>query len=259
MSENRNDVPGGPAGEPQEQPWAKPSGDAAPDAPENTPGDGAPTQPLYGSYESAGGGASSPDAPAAPSSPDAPASSATENHPSAPGTAPSAWAQPNQHSQPQQPPHGQPQPPYGQQAPGQQAPGQQPTYGTGYGAPPAPYGYPGNYQAPAQQPGKTMGIVGLILSCLFFIPFASLVGVILSIVGLVQSRKAKMSNGPALAGIIIGGVVFILTLIATIAIFVFAVDQVGTLFEVCEDLGPGTHFVDGEIYECGVDSLQQSL
>ncbi|MFJ2661878.1 DUF4190 domain-containing protein [Arthrobacter koreensis] len=251
MSENRNDVPGGPAGEPQEQPWAKPSGDAAPDAPENTTGDGAPTQPLYGSYESAGGGASSPDAPAAPSSPDAPASSATENHPSAPGTAPGAWAQPNQHSQPQ--------PPYGQQAPGQQAPGQQPTYGTGYGVPPAPYGYPGNYQAPAQQPGKTMGIVGLILSCLFFIPFASLVGVILSIVGLVQSRKAKMSNGPALAGIIIGGVVFILTLIATIAIFIFAVDQVGTLFEVCEDLGPGTHFVDGEIYECGVDSLQQSL
>ncbi|MEB7449279.1 DUF4190 domain-containing protein [Arthrobacter koreensis] len=237
MSDNRNDVPGGPAGEPQEQPWAKPSGDAAPDAPENTPGDGAPTQPLYGSYESAGGGASSPDAPA---------SSATENHPSAPETAPGAWAQPNQ--------HGQPQPPYGQQAPGQQ-----PTYGTGYGVPPAPYGYPGNYQAPAQQPGKTMGIVGLILSCLFFIPFASLVGVILSIVGLVQSRKAKMSNGPALAGIIIGGVVFILTLIATIAIFVFAVDQVGTLFEVCEDLGPGTHFVDGEIYECGVDSLQQSL
>ncbi|MBF4993482.1 DUF4190 domain-containing protein [Arthrobacter gandavensis] len=195
MSENRNDVPGDPAGEKQDQRWTQPS---------------------------------QPNGPAQPSQPNEP-------------------AQPNRPPQPNQP------------AVGQAASGNQPNYGAGYGVPPSPYGYPGNYQAPAQQPGKTMGIVGLILSCLFFIPFASLVGVILSIVGLVQSRKAKMSNGPALAGIIIGGVVFVLTVIATIAIFVFAMDQVGTLIEVCDDLGPGTHVVDGEIYECGVDGFQQSL
>ncbi|MSS00505.1 hypothetical protein FYJ28_17055 [Arthrobacter sp. BL-252-APC-1A] len=157
--------------------------------------------------------------------------------------------------------------PYGQPTYGQPAYGQSSTPGP-YGQPsypggsqPGPYGYQGAYQPPAQQPGKTMGIVGLILSCLFFIPFASLVGVILSIVAFVQSRKAKMSNGPALAGIIIGGVVFVLTLLATILLFVFALDQVGTLIEVCEDRGPGTHFVDGEMYECDPMELEfeQSL
>ena len=220
MSENRNDVPGDPAGETQEQPWTQPSGDT-PGAFGDTSGPDAPTQPLYGRYDSAAGAGQ-------PSSPE-------------PGQGP--WTQPNQ---PQQPTVS-------------QGAGQQPNYGSGYGVPPSPYGYPGNYQAPVQQPGKTMGIVGLILSCLFFIPFASLVGVILSIVGFVQSRKAKMSNGPALAGIIIGGVVFVLTLIATIAILVFAVDQVSTLIEICEDRGPGTHFVDGEIYDCSVEDFEQSL
>ncbi|MFF3039770.1 DUF4190 domain-containing protein, partial [Arthrobacter citreus] len=199
MSENRNDVPGDPAGETQEQPWTQPSGDT-PGAFGDTSGPDAPTQPLYGRYDSAAGAGQ-------PSSPE-------------PGQGP--WTQPNQPNQPTV----------------SQGAGQQPNYGSGYGVPPSPYGYPGNYQAPVQQPGKTMGIVGLILSCLFFIPFASLVGVILSIVGFVQSRKAKMSNGPALAGIIIGGVVFVLTLIATIAILVFAVDQVSTLIEICEDRGP---------------------
>lgn len=220
MSENRNDVPGDPAGETQEQPWTQPSGDT-PGAFGDTSGPDAPTQPLYGRYDSAAGAGQ-------PSSPE-------------PGQGP--WTQPNQ---PQQPTVS-------------QGAGHQPNYGAGYGVPPSPYGYPGNYQAPVQQPGKTMGIVGLILSCLFFIPFASLVGVILSIVGFVQSRKAKMSNGPALAGIIIGGVVFVLTLIATIAILVFAVDQVSTLIEICEDRGPGTHFVDGEIYDCSVEDFEQSL
>lgn len=163
-----------------------------------------------------------------------------------------------------QPGYGQPasQPGYGQPAYGQSStPGPYGQQGYPGGSQPGPYGYPGAYQPPAQQPGKTMGIVGLILSCLFFIPFSSLVGVILSIVAFVQSRKAKMSNGPALAGIIIGGVVFVLTLVVTILLFVFAVDQVGTLIEICEDRGPGTHFVDGEMYECDPMELEfeQSL
>ena len=224
MSENRNDVPGEPAKDPQAQPWEQATGNAA-DA-------DAPTQPLYGRY----------------------AQDSAQEPGQAPGSAPESGRRPEQQysSAPSQGSWSQPQ--------GQP---QQPGYGAapnaGYGVPPAPYGYPGAYQPPAQQPGKTMGIIGLILSCLFFIPFASLVGVILSIVGFVQSRKAKMSNGPALAGIIIGGVVFVLTMIATIAIFVFAVDQVGTLIDICEDRGPGTHFVDGEVYECSPSEFRQSL
>ena len=238
MSENRNDVPGDPAGETQEQPWTQPSGDT-PGAFGDTSGPDAPTQPLYGRYDSA----------------------AEAGQPSSPEPGQGPWTQPTQPQQPSSEPGQGPwtQPNQPQQPTVSQGAGQQPNYGAGYGVPPSPYGYPGNYQAPVQQPGKTMGIVGLILSCLFFIPFASLVGVILSIVGFVQSRKAKMSNGPALAGIIIGGVVFVLTLIATIAILVFAVDQVSTLIEICEDRGPGTHFVDGEIYDCSVEDFEQSL
>lgn len=224
MSENRNDVPGEPAKDPQAQPWEQVTGNA-PDA-------DAPTQPLYGRYAQDSG----------------------QEPGQAPDSAPEGGRQPEpQYSSvpnqgPWSPPQGQP---------------QQPGYGaapnSGYGVPPAPYGYPGSYQAPAPQPGKTMGIIGLILSCLFFIPFASLVGMILSIVAFVQSRKARMSNGPALAGIIIGAVVFVLTLLATILIFAFAVDQVGSLIEICEDLGPGTHFVDGEVYECSPSEFGQSL
>ena len=48
-----------------------------------------------------------------------------------------------------------------------------------------------------ENPGKGMGIAGLI--CAFVFP---LLGVILSAVGLSQSKKVGMSNGLALAGLI---------------------------------------------------------
>ncbi|MGW9403060.1 DUF4190 domain-containing protein [Arthrobacter sp. NPDC055585] len=226
MSENRNDVPGEPAKDPQAQPWDQ--------APANAADADAPTQPLYGRYAEGSG----PEAGQAPDD-SAPETSRQPEpqYASTPGQGP--WS----------PPQGQP---------------QQPGYGaapnSGYGAPPAPYGYPGSYQAPAPQPGKTMGIIGLILSCLFFIPFASLVGVILSIVAFVQSRKARMSNGPALAGIIIGGVVFVLTVLATVALFVFAVDTANTFYEVCTERGTGTFYVDGQRIDCGdLAEFEQSL
>ena len=243
MSENRNEVPGEPAKDPQAQPWEQPSG--------NTADADAPTQPLYGRYAPdadqeatqdaaqdavqgssqeasfSNGPAQGPDAAQAGSGQPAPAYSSSQG----------PWSQP-------------------QQSPGQSyGQPQQPGYGSapnsGYGAAPSPYGYPGGYApAPAAQPGKTMGIIGLILSCLFFIPFASLVGVILSIVAFVQSRKAKLSNGPALAGIIIGAVVFVLTTLATIAIFFFAVDAASTIYDVCTEPGAGVVFVDGEQVDC---------
>ncbi|MGA1836241.1 septum formation family protein [Herbiconiux sp. 11R-BC] len=56
-------------------------------------------------------------------------------------------------------------------------------------------------QAPADFPGKTLGIVGLIVAI-----FANVIGLILSIVALNQSKKAGFRNGPALAGVIVGSV-----------------------------------------------------
>jgi hypothetical protein len=158
------------------------------------------------------------------------------------------FAKPGDQGQPAQPPT------YG-------APGQQPAYGAGqpgagqpagmpaapqYGAPAAPapgFGAPGQGYAPVGvNPGKTMGLVGLILSALFCIPFSSLAGIIVSIVALVKSRKAGHSNGMALAGIIVGALVLIGGLV-----FWFTV---GALALKCQELGPGTHFVDGVTYTC---------
>jgi hypothetical protein len=61
-----------------------------------------------------------------------------------------------------------------------------------------------DYQAtpqPAADPGNTLGLVGLILA---IIPCTSTIGLVLSIVGFIQSRRAGFQNSKALAGIIIG-------------------------------------------------------
>ena len=63
-----------------------------------------------------------------------------------------------------------------------------------------------NGQAPSSEnPGKVLGIVGFILA--FFFP---LVGLILSIIGFVKSKKAGFKNGLALAGIILNSVFLVL-------------------------------------------------
>ena len=53
--------------------------------------------------------------------------------------------------------------------------------------------------APATYPGKTLGIVGLIVSFFF-----SLVGLIISIIAFNQSKAAGFKNTPAKVGIILG-------------------------------------------------------
>jgi hypothetical protein len=61
-----------------------------------------------------------------------------------------------------------------------------------------------DYQAtppPAADPGNTLGLVGLILA---IIPCTSTIGLVLSIVGYIQSRRAGFHNSKALAGIIVG-------------------------------------------------------
>ncbi len=68
-------------------------------------------------------------------------------------------------------------------------------------------------QAPAPVPGKTLGIVALIVAF-----FANLIGLILGIVALSQSRKAGVQNLPAVWAIIVGGGFFVIGLIIVIVI-----------------------------------------
>jgi hypothetical protein len=70
-----------------------------------------------------------------------------------------------------------------------------------------------DYQAtppPTADPGNTLGIVGLILA---IIPCSSTIGLVLSIVAYILSRRAGYQNSKALAGIIIGAAWLVIGLI----------------------------------------------
>ena len=69
--------------------------------------------------------------------------------------------------------------------------------------------------APADYPGKTLGIVGLVLSIV-----ASFVGLIISIIAFKQSKAAGYQNGLAKAGIIVGIITTVLGVIFAILYFV---------------------------------------
>ena len=97
----------------------------------------------------------------------------------------------------------------------------------------------------AEDPGKTLGIVALIAA--FFI---SLLGLILGIVALNQSKKAGFKNGPAKAAIIVSIIMMVLGIIAAIVIFSLLGTAAGQFAQMCADLGPGEHVVDGITYTC---------
>ncbi len=131
--------------------------------------------------------------------------------------------------------------PYGQ--PGDQSPyGQSPYSSTGGGYP----GQQGYGTPPRNNPGRTLGIVGLILA---FIPFLNPVGLIFSIIALVKSKKAGMGNGLAIAGIIIGALATI-GLILIIAGLVAAAPLIQEVAEFCEQAGPGPQVFNGQEITC---------
>lgn len=152
---------------------------------------------------------------------------------------PPAYPQSGQQGQ-----YGQPGEQYGQQP----AYGQQPQqYGGQPNAPQYPQqgGYPDQNQGQSSSyPGKILGIVGLIVS---FLGAFSIIGLILSIVAFVQSKKAGRKNGIALAGIIVGAIVTILVIIGIIAI----AGALAHVVEVCAEHGDGTFTQDGVDYTCG--------
>ncbi|WP_291039905.1 hypothetical protein [Herbiconiux sp.] len=57
-------------------------------------------------------------------------------------------------------------------------------------------------------PGKTLGIVGLVVAII-----ANLIGLIISAIALSQSKKAGYKNTPALAGVIVGAILTVLGII----------------------------------------------
>ncbi|PJJ71957.1 hypothetical protein CLV46_1516 [Diaminobutyricimonas aerilata] len=96
--------------------------------------------------------------------------------------------------------------------------------------------------APETFPGKTLGIVAIPVAV-----FASIVGLILGIVALSQSKKAGYRNTPAKAAIWVGAIVLVLQIIAAVVV----VSIIGGVVAQCAELGPGEHLVNGVTYSCG--------
>ena len=74
----------------------------------------------------------------------------------------------------------------------------------------------------AADPGNTLGLVGLILA---IIPCTSTIGLVLSIVAFIISRRAGFQNSKALAGIIIGIVWVALSIIGQVTGFIASMMQ----------------------------------
>lgn len=72
-------------------------------------------------------------------------------------------------------------------------------------------------------PGKTLGIVGLVL-----VFFTGIVGLILSAVALSQSKQAGFQNTPAKVGVILGIVFLALGLIVAVIWIVIVLAAIGT-------------------------------
>ncbi|GAA1348115.1 DUF4190 domain-containing protein [Arthrobacter roseus] len=128
---------------------------------------------------------------------------------------------------------------YGQQ-------GNQPAYGAGQAYPSEQNGNYAGPGTPQENPGKTLGIVGLVCSIIWPI---SIVGLIVSIVAMRKSKKAGMGNGLALAGIIIGAIGVITGIIAII-IGVLAAGEIAGLVEFCQTAGPGVQEYQGQQVDC---------
>ena len=89
--------------------------------------------------------------------------------------------------------------------------------------------------AGATYPGKTLGIVGLVLAII-----ANIIGLIISIVARSQSKKAGYKNTPATAGIIIGIITTLGAIILIIASVALASAGINALNEACEGQPTGT-------------------
>jgi hypothetical protein len=103
-------------------------------------------------------------------------------------------------------------------------------------APPAPYGAPANPTIP----GKTLGIVALVVAIFF-----NVIGLILGIVALVQSRKAGYKNGWAVAAIIVGAVLFVVGIIIAFVAIGAIIAGAGELARLCAEYGSGVHQING--------------
>lgn len=168
--------------------------------PEWQHGDSPAANSSQGSEENQYGTSSQPTPPAYPAQ-DGTGGNAASGYPSYGQDSSSPYAQQGSPSYGQSDQYGQSQ--YGQQAAGYPGQTTYPSYGQSA------------YPMPRENPGQAMGIAGLITSF-----FVSVLGLVLSIIGLNQSRKVGMGNVPAVVGIVVGALGTLMGALFFILIFI---------------------------------------
>ena len=69
--------------------------------------------------------------------------------------------------------------------------------------------------------GKAISIVAFIISLLFFVPFAPVIGLVLGIIALVKSKKdPTISKGFSIAAIVLGTLFGLINLIVSLGFFI---------------------------------------
>lgn len=125
------------------------------------------------------------------------------------------------------------QPSFAQQVPGAYPQGQQ---------------FPGGYPAaPAQDPGKVMGIISIVLP---FVGFG-LIGLILGFVAKSKSKKAGFKNTPALVGIILSALAIVVTIVGLTIGIVAAAQFASDIQQQCSSGSP-TFTLNGQTGACPV-------
>jgi MFS family permease len=117
-----------------------------------------------------------------------------------------------------------------------------------------PYAQQGGASA-GENPGKTLGIVGLVLGIVGFglMFLGPIAGLIVSIIGRSKSKKAGFPNGIALAGIIVSSVALVANIIVTVILISVAATFGGAAIEVveqCQADPTGTVEFQGQTFEC---------
>ncbi|ODT21607.1 DUF4190 domain-containing protein [Microbacterium sp. SCN 69-37] len=139
------------------------------------------------------------------------------------------------------------QPPVNPQTPPPAAPpvAPPPYQQSGYAAAPA---YNGGPAASTAVPGRTLGIVALVLA---IVPVGlQLIGLILGIVALVQSKKAGAKNGMAVAAIIVSSVLIVIGIIIGIVVAVVFANAAGDLIQFCANNPSGVYELNGQMITC---------
>lgn len=102
-------------------------------------------------------------------------------------------------------------------------------------------------ETPLDGAGRIMGFMALIFAFAFPIAGAILGGIAMS-----QARRVGAKNPLATAGFWIGLALTIIVIVVAVVIIVLSVGVFTSVFEICDQLGPGIHEYNGVTYECNI-------